>query len=183
MFDAFIVGLVLLGLAVLMQRTFLYPVSLKLKRREQEFKFHEVRDELQLLAIDRVIDVNSAAYLFLLSMSNVAIKNAGVLCVRDIIQMTGFLTKATSEVFCDLDEQDRRVKELAARLFMHFGDMLISNDWIVRLGVFVTRQSWPLLRVFLRIAKVIVNHLDPMRVKAIREAQQCREMSHQLAPS
>ncbi len=107
MFDAFIVGLVLLGLAVLMQRTFLYPVSLKLKRREQEFKFHEVRDELQLLAIDRVIDVNSAAYLFLLSMSNVAIKNAGVLCVRDIIQMTGFLTKATSEVFCDLDEQDR----------------------------------------------------------------------------
>jgi hypothetical protein len=63
-------------LAAFVQAAILDKRRILLRAKEQCFRFHELRDALQILAIEGKIKQDSRIYQFLMFMINVAIKNA-----------------------------------------------------------------------------------------------------------
>src|SRR3990172_9594942 len=75
-----------LAIALGIQRAFLLRHETVLRIREQAFRFHALRDNLQLFSLDGKIQSTSPSYGFLVSLTNLGIKNAGKLNVLDILR-------------------------------------------------------------------------------------------------
>src|SRR5208282_2557351 len=68
-----------------------------LRKKEQCFRFHDFRDRLQLLTIAGKIQPGSQLHDFLLMTVNVAIRNAGVFKLRDLIEITKAVRSETDD--------------------------------------------------------------------------------------
>lgn len=70
-----VVGLVCFAIAVLVQRLALERRARRLKATEQAFRFHAIRDRLQELALENVVNQRNPVYQFVMFTANLAISN------------------------------------------------------------------------------------------------------------
>lgn len=138
--DGVILGLASLAVWIGIGRVMLERRSSSLRAKEQAYKFHSIRDELQLLAAEKRIDVSSRSYEFLIYVLNFSIRNAGVVKIREIIALSEKIRKDTSgnqfsNIMDEIKKSDVQVQKLAQEFFQTFAWMLISNDRLVRYGV------------------------------------------------
>src|SRR5260370_11076864 len=114
-------------------RVMLHKYIGPLKAREQCFKFHELRDRLQVIAVEGKIEIGSETYQLLLFIINLSIRNAGVMKLSEILKAAKAIEKrvnaSTSErVFADIRSHNQEVQHLSAVVFDALPRMLISND-------------------------------------------------------
>lgn len=178
--NGIIAGLTFLAIALGIQRAFLLKRETALRVKEQAFRFHALRDNLQLFSLDGKIQQASPSYGFLLALTNLGIKNAGILNVRDILLATkGTIqevdTTRINRLLDDIRQQGKAFQELAANCFLAFGDMLICNDPIVRWGIRCYRFAKPCVGW---IAKIM-----PERSSAAHYSQRFRKLGHTLEPA
>jgi hypothetical protein len=136
--SAILIALISLLVAISLGTLLLYKQERPLKARAQAFKFHELRDKLQLLAIEGKIDKTSRAYEFLQFTINLAIKNAGVMRLTELLGLTKAInrrmnTPTATEVISEIRRHDQQVQQLSAEVFASISEMLISNDRIIYL--------------------------------------------------
>lgn len=130
---AIIVALTLVAIALTFERLYLRWQRKRLRVTEQSFTFHKLRDELQLLAVDGQIEVDSHLYGFLSVMLNLGIRNAGTLRASQVVQMA----KTRTHEFDD-DSNDSlvrhvkmynpQVQHFVGKCFYEFSRMLVLND-------------------------------------------------------
>lgn len=181
--EGILVGLSSLVVALSVQRIFLEKYGSRLRSKEQAFQFHALRDDLQLLVAEGSLSTSSLTCDFLMRMLNFAIRNAGVIRLREIVDLSerirrGAANTPFSAIDADIRKHDARVQELAQRFFETFAVMLVSNDWLVWSGVRVlntVRTSWtaarPLVRAINRIMTTILSLVSPVRLRAVRDAR------------
>ena len=147
----------------------------KLKAKEQAFRFHALRDELQLLAVEGYISTSSVSYVVLVRMLNVAIRNPGLMRLRDVLRMATIARntverKRTFEEFQeDLQHHDPKVQQLASNCFLAFMTMLISNDSLVRLAF--EAADWSVVRSMFRHSRGLLRHVVPTHTEAVDMAR------------
>lgn len=173
-----------LGLSI--EISFLCRRIPRLNMKEQAFRFHALRDELQLSAVNGDIPVTSLSYRMLMLMLNIAIRNAGLMKLRDILMMTETVRKQlgrsnAEELQNDIQRHGPKVQELASKCFTVFADMLVANDYIVRLVMaavhspFVKYAVLPLFRM--------LKPLAPTHAQAVRQAKWYSDKGMRLSPS
>ena len=136
--SALLVALISMLIAISLGTLVLYKHERPLKARGQSFEFHELRDRLQLLAIEGKIDRTSQIYEFLQFIINLAIKNAGVMSLTELLSLTKTInrrmnTPAADKILAEIRRHDQEVQQLAAEVFASLSKMLISNDRIIYL--------------------------------------------------
>lgn len=193
MTESLVVGLFSLLLALGIQRAFLGSIGSKLRAREQAFQFHSLRDSLQLFVAEGRVDPSSITYGFLITFLNFSIRNAGALKLREVLALAEKVKKTANQddflrVIEDIQKHDRGVQDLAQNCFLSVGNMLISNDPLVRWGVRTARTIAsssvairPLIELVDRVAASLLKIVTPTKVKAVREAQWYLDRSSQLS--
>lgn len=177
-----VVALASLALVVAMQRLALRSRARTLKLREQAFRFHAIRDQLQDLAIEGVIKQGAPTYEFLMFAANVAIKNAGILRLRDVLRVARTVDERVQQkrvaIWRDMKRHPEPVQRLFADTFGSMAAMLIANDWIVRAGVwaaFCAAQAWdmvrPVVQALIRAADTVAGYLSPTHAEAVEKAR------------
>lgn len=181
--------------ALTFQRIILRPAARRLKAREQAYRFHALRDELQSLALDGKIDRKSVTYAFLMTAVNTAIKNAGLARLRELNQAVQRMEidipkERIVYLMEDAQKHDKSVRELGARIFIGFALMLISNDWIAFLGFKVRHKIGesrkaikPLLSSIDKLASSIFGFLAPHKLAAVKDARWYSRVGHRMADS
>jgi|SRR5579862_1794050 len=156
-----------------------------LKKNEQCFKFHDFRDRLQLLTLAGKIRPDSELHNFLLMTVNVAIRNAGVFKLRDLLEITKTVNKETDEKLQDhIREYPTEVQALASEVCSSFAWMLVANDdltaWLFKgLGILTQLTN----DAVVKCAKLVVARLAPSRVAVVRTANDYDRLGQRLAPS
>lgn len=176
-------------LVVLIQTLVLEKHRGLLRTREQCFGFHELRDRLQLLAVDKKIDVRSQSYQFLWNSINISIRNAGVMKLSELLRISQLLKREVeSNTFKEVQEELRshpaEVQALASEIFTSFAHMLVVNDdltyWLFKgLGVLTRIAN----EAVVKCVKVIAKKLAPRRVEVVREANIYDRIGQRLVPS
>jgi hypothetical protein len=182
--SGFYFGAIVLAVAVVGIRLTLSGVSKSTKASEQAFLFHALRDELQVLAAERVLSSDSLVYQHLMKMLNLGIKNAGIMTVRDLLVVYSQLSAEAkgSTAFQDAVEKcDPKTKNLAGRCFLAFSQMLIANDWVVRTAV-QCAKAIRIPGVAYRAITKTASQIFPQRSQAVREARLYREWAQRLSP-
>lgn len=128
-----VIALISTAVAIFFGMAILYKYQRRIATNEQSFRFHELRDKLQLLAIDQKIDRKSPVYEFLLFTINLAIKNAGTMKLSQLLRLSDAIGKrmnanAAHQMIADIQRQDQEVQQLSADVFESLSHMLISND-------------------------------------------------------
>jgi hypothetical protein len=167
------VGLIFILLAFLTEMLVFGNRRALLKRQEQCFKFHDFRDGLQLLTISGKIRPNSELHDFLLVTVNVAIRNAGVIKLRDLIEITKTVKKETDgdKLQDQIRNYPTEVQALASEICSSFAWMLVANDdltaWLFKgLGILTQLTN----DAVVKCVKWIVGRLAPSRVAVVRAA-------------
>src|SRR5260221_14071749 len=88
-------------IAISLGTLLLYKYERRLKLKGQSFRFHELRDKLQLLAIDGKIQKTSQLYEFLLFTINLAIKNAGLMKLSQLLGLSKAIDTRMNAVTAD----------------------------------------------------------------------------------
>lgn len=181
--DGVIVGLASLLVWVGIGRILLERKSSSLRAKEQAYRFHAMRDELQLLAAERKIDTSSESYGFLISVLNFSIRNAGVVKLREIIEVSERVRRETSGsefngIMEDLRRHGPQVQRLAQEFFETFAWMLISNDRLVKYGVAAAgavktslNALQPAIKGANRAVTYSLSFIAPSKVRAVRDAR------------
>lgn len=159
-----------------------------LNAKEQCFRFHDLRDRLQLLSIEHKIEQNSPAYRFLLTMINVAIRNAGVIKLSEVLDMSQKVKNADGKEFEKLQGEigsySKDVQELASEVFGKFAWMLVVNDdvtyWLFRGLKILTKIT---NAAVVTCAKAVAAAITPKRAQVVREAYEFDQLRKRLAPS
>jgi len=146
-----------------------------LEAKEQAFRFHSLRDQLQLLAVGGCIETGSTSYTVLMRMLNVAIRNPRLMKLRDMLWMAeaakDTLSHPTFEEFQkDIQRHDQSVQKLAQDCFAAYMVMLISNDSIVRLafkGVNWAVANWTALKPILVHSRALFKCVVPAHTEAV----------------
>jgi len=176
-----VIGL-LVPLAVLRRRDVL------LRSKEQAYRFHELRDRLQILNAEGKIQPESIGYSFLMFSLNVAIKNAGVMSLSDMLQMSRAVKKKAEyitfeQIAEDFRKQSEEAQILSAEFFRSLTLMLISNDHLVR---FTFTLAQPLAgkvnHAAVNLATSAARFLVPKHTEVIYEARQYQRWEKALAP-
>lgn len=176
-----------LGLVVIGERIYFSGMEQRLKAKEQAFKFHALRDDLQLLVANGQVEPSALTYTCLMGLLNFAIRNAGVMKLRDILALsrkiqTDVNQKNFQDIQADIKRHDAAVQELSQRVFFALADMLISNDWLVRTGVKAQNSIEPAVRLLNRIAGAVLRIINPERVQAVGAARRYFDWGNQLSP-
>jgi hypothetical protein len=177
-----VIGL-LVPFAVLRKRDVL------LRSKEQAYRFHELRDRLQILNVEGKIEAASISYLFLMSSLNLAIKNAGVMTLSDVLQISRAVRKKAEyitfeQIADDVRGQSEEARILLAEFFQSLTVMLISNDGLVRLVFNLAKPpAGSFKRAALRTIASIGKALAPTHTEAIYEARDYQRWGKALAPS
>jgi hypothetical protein len=177
-----VIGL-LVPFAVLRRRDVL------LRSEEQAYRFHELRDRLQMLNVEGKMEAASVGYLFLMSSLNIAIKNAGVMNLSDILQISRAVRKKAEyitfeQIAEDVRRQSEEAQVLSAEFFRCLALMLISNDHLVRLVFTLARPlAGRLNDAVLRLVALVGKALVPKHTEAIYEAREYQRWGKALAPS
>jgi hypothetical protein len=147
----------------------------KLKAKEQAFRFHALRDQLQLLAMEGHISTSAFSYTTLMQMLNIAIRNPGLMKLGDMLRMAEIAKKAIGhkpefkEFQQDVERHDAIVQQLAKECFFAFVDMLISNDSLVRLAFVVA--NWSVVKPVLKRLRGFFGLLVPTHTEAVNLAR------------
>jgi len=175
-------------LAMLMETIVFHKRRRMLKEKEQCFRFHDLRDRLQLLAIEHKIDPHSKLHDFLLSMINIAIRNAGLIKLSALLDVSRIVKKeagsGNDSLQADIGAHAKDVQALASEVFASFSWMLVVNDDL-------TFLLFKGLRVLTAIAneavvacvKSVVSKIVPEHVQIVREANDFDRFGQRLAQS
>jgi hypothetical protein len=182
------VALTFLLLAMLTETIVFHERRALVKRNAQCFKFHELRDRLQLLVIQSKIQPGSDLYSFLLFTINVAIKNAGVIKLSDVVSISRMVKREADGEFTklqrDTEKHSAEVQALASEVCGRFAMMLVANDDITvllfkGLGILTNLTN----EAFVACVKWIVAKLAPKYVQVVREANDYERLGQSLSPS
>lgn len=159
-----------------------------LRAREQAFRFHELRDRLQLLVIEHRISTSSHAYRTLMTIVNLGIRNAGVMKLSDLIELAKLVRHnmdvAPFEHFeRELKKHDVEVQRLAADSFNAFAEMLVSNDHLTSLmakavEAAANRANYAVVRS----AKSLARRITPDHATVVSEASRYQHWGNRLMP-
>jgi hypothetical protein len=133
------VAIVTLLLALASESIVFWRRRTLLRTKEQRFRFHDLRDRLQLLVIEHKLEPGTRLHHFLLATINLAIRNAGVLKLREIIALSRSVKKEArgENTFVTLQaeivRQPKEVQALSAEVFNSLAAMLIVNDSLTSL--------------------------------------------------
>jgi hypothetical protein len=175
-------------LAILIETLVFWKRRRMLKEKEQCFRFHDLRDRLQLLALEHQIDPNSKLHNFLLSMINIAIRNAGVIKLSALLDVSRIVKNEAGSgddsLQADIRSHTKDVQALASEVFASFSWMLVVNDDL-------TFLLFKGLRILTAIAndavvacvKSVVSKIAPKHVQVVREANDFDRFGQRLARS
>lgn len=189
--SAVLVGLVALALAVVLQRLLLVGQARQLTARQQAYRFHAIRDELQSLAISGQAQPDSDLYRFLMWTANLAIRNAGTMKLRDIVSLARAVDKETRP-YRPFEEMIRSspkpLQHVAVETFESLTAMLVANDSLVRGGLRfanVAVSTWrlcrPVLIFLVRRADAIAQHIAPSHAEAVQYARKYAGLAGRVA--
>lgn len=107
------------------------------------FRFLRFRDEFRYLAATGELDPRVPTYTLMISLLNIAIKNAGTMRLRDLpafAEMIDQRVRRTGEVaWKDFRSQSAEVHRLVAQIFMELGKLMLANDpiigWVIMRGM------------------------------------------------
>jgi len=191
--EGLIFGLVVLSIAVTCERGVLARNATRHRIDEQAFRFHGLRDRLQTFVAEGRLAPTSLTCDFLMRMINFAIRNAGVIRLRDLVEMASDVEKEVKEtrfeaICADIQQHDSDVQQLAAEFFLTFTSVLVSNDWLVRAGFAMKMYvagSWDLLQPIMKgldgFAQGCLGVINPTRAEAVAHARRYSEWGHKLA--
>lgn len=159
-----------------------------LKAKEQAFRFHELRDDLQLLAIEGKISISSPVYADLMRMLNVAIRNPGIMKLREIVWMAVTVRdQIKARGVANLQEQLLRenpeVQAFASRCFLAYSQMLISNDLLVRTAFSIANLSIAPIKAVVGPIYRFMKRVAPTHAQAMKQANWYSKTGRQLAAS
>jgi hypothetical protein len=176
--SSLVLGLAAGALALFIQRVALCHRGSAVRTAEQAYRFHELRDELQLLVIDGKLSSSSYVYLCLVAIANLCIRNAGVFRLRDLVAMTSQIDQKMEgrSVVKAVQEMNPAVQETAGKIFYAFAQMLISNDSIVRFAFHTARFCQPAIEA----SKWLLVRIDPTRTEAFRQARRYLQLAHTM---
>ena len=185
------VGLAALALALLVQRLVLERRARVLKAREQAFKFHAIRDELQRLALKGVVSQSHDVYQFVMWTTNLSIRNAGVMKLRDTLRIARTVNSEMSErgrkFLLDVKRAPEPLQRLVGDTFKALAETLVANDYIVRAGLTIgvlAAQAWKMLRpVFAAITRIVdpfAELVAPRHAEAVRYARKYHHLGGRL---
>jgi|SRR6185437_857903 len=161
-----------------------YGHSLRIK--SQEFKFHELRDRLQVLAVEQKISTSSSSYVFLHFILNLCIRNAGEMKLSELLKLSKIIDHkmsklSASNMFRELRKESEEVQRLAADVFQELGCMLIVNDGITRLFAKIAELIAHKMRgAIFAFAKGIAKTLAPTHTRAVNEALKYQSFSAEI---
>ncbi len=186
--SSFIAGLLGLALALLIQCLQLRRRARELKATKQAFRFHHIRDELQVLAIDEKVRPSTPTYEFVMGTSNIAIRNAGILKLSDVLRLARIVGTRVDdeslEFFQDIRRQPPEVQRLAAETFKAMSDMLVANDTVVYIGRLIARYTWRrVIEAVVRIIDRIAIYVSPQHAEAVRYARKYDRYVGMVQPS
>jgi hypothetical protein len=181
-------ALTFLLFAMLAETIILHRRRVLVKKNAQCFKFHELRDRLQLLVIQGKIQPGSEPYDFLLFTINIAIKNAGIIKLSDVVSISRMVKREADGEFDKLQRDTERhsaeVQALASEVCGRFAMMLVANDDVTALlfkGLSILTKLTN--EAFVACVKWIVAKLAPKYVQVVREANDYDRLGQRLAPS
>lgn len=181
------VALVVAFVATTMGTLVLRKYGFALRAKSQLFRFHELRDRLQLLAIEKKILPTSSVYNFLEFSINLAIKNAGIMKRSQLLKVAKDIdckreSTQSRDIFSEITQQSEDVQALAAEMFNALYSMLIANDGLTKaLATTIELATHKLRGVVRTTAKSAMRLIFPERSKAAREAIKFRHISERLA--
>ncbi len=185
-------GLSWLVVAMAIQRAFLAGRSRTLRAKEQAYRFHALRDELQLMAAEGRVETTSLTYNFLMQSLNLGTRNAGLMKLREILELSEKVRRTVEEthfeaIYSDIQKHESSVRDLAGRIFFMFANILIANDWLVSAGLSTRRKiltSWGLIRPVVRLADIFATRIlavfAPTKVQAVDQARLYRNWAERL---
>ena len=134
---AIVAGMFFLAVAMVIQRVAVWRQERRAIAREQAFRFHALRDELQEMAVRGDVVSNDRSYLVLMSILNLCIRNAGAFRLRDLVQLARRVDDRveSTTVSSSLRSAPESVQDLTERTIHTVGQMLVQNDKLVALGV------------------------------------------------
>jgi len=192
--ESVFVGLISMAIALGIQRAFLSSHKRRLRASEQAYRFHALRDDLQLLAAGKFISVASPVFEFLMFTLNMAIRNAGAIRLREVLQLSKLIDKEVErhqfeKLLAEIQDCDPRVQQLAGRTFFSFAHMLIANDWLVASGLAIRQRinrGWGKLSAAINwIDRLMIAFLLRMaseKVQAVDRASHYRDMGQRVNP-
>ena len=189
-----LVALACLAIAVLIQRLALERRARRLKATEQAFRFHAIRDQLQELALEGAVHQHDQVYRFVMFTANLAICNAGVMKLRDILAIAQTVDSEISEqthtFFRDVKRQPEQMQRLVGATFETLAQMLVANDFLMRAGLrtaVLASRAWtiarPVLLAVTRAVDWLARYLAPTRAKAVWYARRYNDLGDRLRPA
>jgi hypothetical protein len=168
-----------LSAGVAIQRLFLIGRASVLKERKQAFRFHALRDRLQVLYIEQ--RVSPGVYGPLVWLFNLAIRNAGVFNLTHLLRLARHLEDRVEkpDFLASLKAEAPEVQTLAADFFKTFAQVLISNDTLARIGWNLV--ACPSLQHLYRACSGIAKLVKPDSVKAVKIARRYENWAEPLA--
>jgi hypothetical protein len=175
-----------LMLAALVQSLVIGKKYASLRTLEQRFRFHELRDHLQLLAVEKQIATESQVYRFLLSTINLSIHNAGNMKLSELLRISQAMKqRVRSSAFEEVQEELKisapEVRVLASDVFTSFALMLVVNDdityWLFQGFRLLTRVA---NEAVIRCVRIVASKLALRRVEVVREATDYDHLGQRL---
>ena len=140
--NALALGLAIALAGISVQRILLSGFKRRMQIKKHAYRFHSIRDHLQLHAIGGRIEQTAITYQFLMWICNFSIKNAGTMSFRDLVHLASDIEEEVDgrkEFLEDINKQPDEIRILAAECMMTFGYMLIVTDPLVNTVVSVRR--------------------------------------------
>jgi hypothetical protein len=188
MIISLIVALISLAVALLVLRLILQPRANRLRAAQQAFRFHAIRDEVQLLAVQGKVDQSDPCYQFVMQTANLCIRNAGVMKLRDTLAIAQTVTE---EMRCQalaflkhVRGQPEPMQRVVGETFSALSDMLLANDRLVRVAfkiaiLVATTLKW--VRPIFRVVTAAFTRVAPTHAQSVRYAREFHVLGDRLA--
>ena len=176
-------------LAILTETLVFWKRRGALRAKEQCFKFHDFRDRLQVLAIEHKIEPGSDLYRFLLMTTNIAIRNAGLIKLSELLNIARSVKRQVdgnefSKIQGEMKNYPKDVQALASEIFESFAWMLVSNDdvsvWLFKGLKILTKVA---NEAAIKCVKFVASKIAPTHVAVVREANDFDRLGQRLARS
>jgi len=181
-----VVGLATAAIGLLLAMSVLERRSPRLRATEQAYRLHELRDRLQLLAIQRDTDIRSVSYSFMMSSLNLAIRNAGIMSLSQVLEISRAVKRNADDItfeqiFNDVKQRGAAIQKLYEDFFQILTLMLISNDHLTSIMFMLAKLGARAFnRVIVRTVTSIGKVLLPERTEAVYEARQYQRWTRRV---
>lgn len=181
---------VFLVVALAIQLGMLWKRQPKMRKIEQAFHFHELRDQLQLLVMEDKLCPASRTHSVLMPALNLCIRNAGNMSLTEMLEIAAAFDSGMShgkfeEFTKDLKQHGPEVQEVASQFFTGFATMLIANDPALKLlyRVFKSLAGVVYLRYVKRAMHSVTVFVMPEREQAFKTARKFEDWGSMMSPS